>query len=77
MLGRYVPVRAEVVDLGSFSVHADRDELAAWIDAADRPPELVSLVHGEPDAAEALRSRLDTDDRLAVVARDGERLRLD
>lgn len=77
MLGRYVPVRAEVVDLGSFSVHADRDELVAWIDAADRPPELVSLVHGEPDAAESLRARLDTDDRLAVVARDGERLRLD
>ena len=31
MLGRYVPVRAEIVTLPSFSVHADRDELVAWL----------------------------------------------
>jgi metallo-beta-lactamase family protein len=78
MLGRYVPVRAEVVDLGAFSVHADRGELAAWVGAADRAPEVVSLVHGEPDAAESLRALLEADgEQVAVVARHGERLRLD
>ena len=30
MLGRYVPVRAEVVDASGFSVHADRNELRGW-----------------------------------------------
>ncbi len=77
MLGRYVPVRAEVVDVGAFSVHADRDELAGWLDTAVRPPEVVYLVHGEPDAAESLRCLVDRDDRPAVVARHHERVRLD
>jgi metallo-beta-lactamase family protein len=46
MLGRYVPVRAEIVSLPSFSVHADHDELVAWLDTADTPPD-TSTVHGE------------------------------
>jgi metallo-beta-lactamase family protein len=78
MLGRYVRVRAEVVDLGAFSVHADQAELLGWLATADRPPETVYLVHGEPESAQALAAVIDADDRSeAVVARDGERVRLD
>jgi metallo-beta-lactamase family protein len=29
--GRYVPVRAEVVDLPGFSAHADADDVPAWL----------------------------------------------
>jgi metallo-beta-lactamase family protein len=54
LLGRYVPVRAEVVDLPSFSVHADHDELLAWLGTAPRPPAAVYAVHGEPDGCAAL-----------------------
>ncbi len=78
MLGRYVPVGAEVVSLPSFSVHTDNDELVAWLDTADVPPEHVFLVHGEPEAAAALAEALD--ERLpggAVVPAFGERVRLD
>jgi metallo-beta-lactamase family protein len=78
MLGRYVPVRAEVVDIGALSVHADRDELCDWLATATTVPEIVYLVHGEPEAADALRSTIV--DRLewpVVVARQGERVRLD
>jgi len=78
MLGRYVPVRADVVDLGAFSVHADHDELLAWLATADGPLDAVYLVHGEPDSSEALREAIDRLDRgPAVVARPGERVRLD
>lgn len=78
MLGGYVPVRAEVIDLAAFSVHADQRELLDWLDTADRTPEIVYLVHGEPDAADELRSVIDRRDGWsAVVARDGERVRLD
>ena len=38
MLGGYVPVRAEVIDLAAFSVHADQRELLDWLDTADRTP---------------------------------------
>ena len=79
MLGRYVRVRAEIVDLGSFSVHADQQELLEWLGTADPPPETVYLVHGEPDAAATLRELVEGDGRgpQAVAARLGERVRLD
>ncbi len=78
MLGGYVPVRAEVIDLEAFSVHADQSELVDWLETAQPPPEMVYLVHGEPDSAAALKLVLDDRDRHpTVVARDGERVRLD
>src|SRR5512146_2762180 len=52
--GRYVPVRAEVVDVPMFSVHADADEIVDWLKAAPSPPEVCYVVHGEPNAARAL-----------------------
>lgn len=78
MLGSYVRVRAEVIDLGAFSVHADQSELVDWLETADRPPDVVYIVHGEPEASAALHELIDRrDDWQAVVARDGERVRLD
>jgi len=76
MLGRYVPVRAEVFSLDAFSAHADRDELYAWATGAPAPRTCFA-VHGEPSGAEALAGRLRRDAGWnAVVARDGERVRL-
>lgn len=78
MLGRYVPVRARIVDLPQYSVHADASELVDWVAAAPREPRAVYVVHGEPAASAALaasvRERLDW---TAVVPRHGERIRLD
>ena len=54
LLGRYVPVRAEVVDLPSFSVHADHDELLDWLGTATSAPSAIYVVHGEPDGSAAL-----------------------
>lgn len=77
MLGRYVRVAADVVDLAALSVHADADELVGWLGAAPEPPGMVFVVHGEPAASAALRDlvteRLDVP---AVVPVDGERVRL-
>lgn len=77
MLGQYVPVRAHVVELGAFSVHADADELTEWLRPVP-PPETAYVVHGEQSAAEALATRLG--DELgwsAVVPTQGERVRVD
>jgi metallo-beta-lactamase family protein len=54
MHGKLVPVRAEVADIGGFSVHADRDEILDWLRSFERPPARVYAVHGEPEAAQAL-----------------------
>ena len=78
MLGRHVRVRAEIVDLGAFSVHADQSDLLDWLDTADPSPDVVYLVHGEPRSAEELKAVLDERDaHQTVVASHGERVRLD
>ena len=77
MLGRYVPVRAEVIDIGAFSVHADRAELVAWLRRADREPDMTYIVHGEPKSSEALVDAIAEQGWSAVAARQGERVRLD
>ncbi|OLE23865.1 MAG: MBL fold metallo-hydrolase [Catenulispora sp. 13_1_20CM_3_70_7] len=74
--GRYVPVRARVVDLPGLSAHADYPEVLDWLGNAPAPA-ATYLVHGEPPAAEYLRERIT--ERLrwtAVVPRPGERVLL-
>jgi metallo-beta-lactamase family protein len=78
MHGRYVPVRAEVVEVPDFSVHADAAEVLAWLRQAPREPRAVYVVHGEADAARTLATRvIDELGWCAVVPRFGERVRLD
>jgi metallo-beta-lactamase family protein len=56
--GEYVPVRAQVSQLEGFSGHADSDELMAWLRGLRQPPRQTFVVHGEPDASDALRIRI-------------------
>ncbi len=54
--------RAEVAVLNGFSGHADHDGLVSWVRAFDmRRPREVFLVHGEPQAAEALAASFRSD----------------
>lgn len=78
LLGRYVPVRAEIVDAAGFSVHADRSELVDWLASAKQPPRAAFVVHGEPEASFGLAGAIG--ERLgwaAIVPKPGERVRLD
>jgi len=78
MLGGYVRVRADVVDLGAFSIHADQSELVDWLATATTAPDAVYLVHGEPKAAEALHDLVEAKlDWTCAVAGHLERVRLD
>lgn len=78
MHGRYVPVRAEVLSLPLFSVHADRSELLAWLRSAQKAPDVVYVVHGEPSASAAFETLVERElGVVATVPRDGEKVRLD
>ena len=57
--GGYVPIRAEVKNLDMLSAHADADEIMAWLDNFDAPPRTTFITHGEPDASDALRRRIE------------------
>ena len=56
--GRWMPINAEVAELPMLSAHADSDELMRWLGGFTRAPEGVFIVHGESDASEALRERI-------------------
>ncbi len=78
MLGDYVPVAAEIIDVPAFSSHADQREILNWLKLATVPPRLVYIVHGEPPASEALRERITTElGWNAVVPRNLEQVRID
>jgi metallo-beta-lactamase family protein len=73
--GRYVPVRAQIVEVPGLSAHADYPEILDWLRTAPKPPTTTYVIHGEQDAAEALRDRLDEQLHwTAVVPRPGERV---
>jgi metallo-beta-lactamase family protein len=58
IFGAEVPVKAQVIQLQAASGHADTDGLIAWL--KDGPaPRRVFTVHGEPEAADALRQRIE------------------
>lgn len=56
--GQDVPIRAEVIQLSAASAHADAGEILDWLRSAPRQPRGVFVTHGEPDAADALRVRI-------------------
>jgi metallo-beta-lactamase family protein len=56
--GETFPVRAEVAQLQSTSAHADADELIGWLRQLGGAPRRVFVTHGEPNASDALRSRI-------------------
>lgn len=77
MHGRYVRVRAHVVNLPAFSVHADADEIMGWLRTTTGTPRGVYLVHGEPPAARRLADRIDAElGWMAVVPSLDEVVRL-
>ncbi len=77
MLGDYVRVAAEIVDVPAFSSHADQREILNWLKLARTPPQIVYIVHGEPPASEALRERIATDlGWNAVVPHNLEQVRI-
>lgn len=56
--GEDVPIRASVDSLPNCSAHADAGEIMSWLRGFITPPKRTFVVHGEPDAADALRHRI-------------------
>jgi uncharacterized protein (TIGR00730 family) len=77
MHGNFVPVRCHVEHLDMLSAHADQQELVDWVRTLDPLPQGVLLNHGEPEASEALRRRIDDELGLPCeVVTDGMRVPL-
>lgn len=57
--GHYVPIEAEVADLPMLSAHADGNGILAWLRGFTHAPAQTYVVHGEPNAADTLRHRIE------------------
>lgn len=58
--GKYYRVYAQLHSLQSLSAHADQAELLDWMSAISHPPAQVFIVHGEAQAADALRVKINS-----------------
>ncbi len=76
--GEYVPCKARIEMLDGLSAHADYRDLTDWLQqSALKSGTPIQLVHGEPDAADALRLYLQDHTKLRVsVAQYRQILRL-
>ena len=58
IFGQTVPVRAGVERIDALSAHADAGEILRWLGGLTRPPRATYLVHGEPEASNALATAI-------------------
>ncbi len=56
--GEQVPVRAQIKAMESFSAHADSSEILRWLKSFKSAPKQTFVVHGEPEASEALAAEI-------------------
>jgi metallo-beta-lactamase family protein len=59
MFGDQFNVWAEVRSIDGFSAHADQAELIKWAKGFKKAPKMTFVVHGEPEASEALKEKLE------------------
>lgn len=77
MHGRYVPVRAEIMQDNEFSVHGDCSDLLDWLRDLQPKPDTVYCVHGDPEVAPGFAERIEAEFGInAVVPSYGEVVRL-
>lgn len=61
IFGKYYPVKADIHHIESLSAHADQQGILNWLKDIKNLPEKVYLVHGEPNALDALRIKIESD----------------
>ncbi|MES2296143.1 MAG: MBL fold metallo-hydrolase [Pseudomonadota bacterium] len=57
--GEFIPLRAQVAQIDNLSAHADANEILSWLSHFKTPPKRTFITHGEPEAADALRKRIE------------------
>jgi metallo-beta-lactamase family protein len=60
MHGKQVSVFAEVVQIQGLSVHADADEVCAWLGTTKSVPTHTFIVHGEPASSAAMAEKINS-----------------
>lgn len=70
--GDEIAVNATIHTLGGFSAHASQSQLIAWVKNFSKSRPRLFLIHGEPEAKDALRGRLSEEGWSADIPHLGE-----
>jgi metallo-beta-lactamase family protein len=57
--GEFFPVKAEISVISSLSAHADYEEILLWLKQMKKPPKVIFLTHGTPQASLALKQHIE------------------
>lgn len=57
--GEMIPIRAQVEYIANLSAHADYSEILRWLENFRQPPRKTFIVHGEPEASESLKKKIE------------------
>ena len=58
LFGKYFPVNAKIENVEGLSAHTDQNGLIGWMSEIKQKPEHIFIVHGEPQASDALRVKI-------------------
>jgi metallo-beta-lactamase family protein len=73
IFGETVEVKAQIMAVGAFSAHADRNRILQWIASMEKLPPKIILNHGEQLAKESLQAKINETLRTeCVVPQEGE-----
>lgn len=59
VFGQPVAIKAEVKVLSNMSAHADYNEILQWLSHFNHHPRKVFITHGEPEAAQSLKEKIE------------------
>lgn len=65
--GQPVGINCRVEFIESLSAHADCNDILKWLGHFQRPPKTIFLVHGEPDAIGAMKTKIEENIKSEVL----------
>jgi metallo-beta-lactamase family protein len=75
-MNKEYPLKAQVVRLGGFSAHADKNEMGRFLKESNLNVKKIALVHGEEDQTLAFADSLKDNGFEVVVPRTGETVQI-
>jgi metallo-beta-lactamase family protein len=76
ILGKEYPLRAQVVKIGGFSAHADKNEMLRFLKESNLKVKKIALVHGEEEQSLPFAEELRSDGYKVSVPRRGDSIEL-
>ena len=72
--GNFVQVSARVVEISGLSAHGDQGEMMQWLNAFEKKPQKILLIHGEVGSMEVFKQKIETDLKIEteIMPKTGE-----